>query len=96
MRTAEKVRCDVTGYSFSAVAVRECPEPNVIARYGSGGVAHVCVYVCRKCRNAVRYPFFGGLSCALDPTYQQYLQKKNRPRTGDSGKTKRGDYQLER
>ena len=85
MGAADKIRCDVSGYSFSSISVRECPEPNVIRRYGSGGVAHVSVYVCRKCRYAIPCKFFGGLTCALD----QKAQKG--PVTGKAVNTKRGD-----
>ena len=59
----DPVRCDVTGKMFTPGAVSECPEPNVIKRYGVGGVAHVCVYVCRRCKYVKTYPFFGGVSC---------------------------------
>lgn len=50
-------RCDVTGYVFADCLMRQCPHPGVIKRYGSGGTAHVCHYVCRKCKHkgAVRY-----------------------------------------
>ena len=76
MAKSDAVQCDVTGRTYAACSVRECPEPNVIRRYGSGGKAHVSVYVCQKCKYAVHYQFFGGLSCELDEKYQAY---KNRP-----------------
>ena len=64
--TYGKVRCDVSGYMFSPISVRECKDPNVIKRYGTGGKANVCVWVCAKCKHAVRYQFHGGLGCELD------------------------------
>jgi len=60
-----RVRCDVTGYTFPAVSVQECPEPAVIRRYGTGGQADVSIWVCRKCKHAIHYQFFGGIRCGL-------------------------------
>ena len=57
------VRCDVTGKMFHSMAIRECPNRHVIARYGTGGVAHVNMYSCRKCVFGVKHKFFGGVSC---------------------------------
>ena len=59
----DPVRCDVTGKMWTPGAVRECPEPHVRARYGVGGIAHVCVYVCRKCKYVKTYPYHGGVGC---------------------------------
>lgn len=64
------VRDDVIGKSFAPCAVRSCPEPHVIARYGVGGVANVSVYTCRKCRHKVEYKYHGGISCGLDERVQ--------------------------
>lgn len=63
---AEKVRCDVSGYIFSESNTRRCREPAVVKRYGTGGVAHVSVWVCNRCRHAVHYPMHGGLGCELE------------------------------
>ena len=60
------IRDDVIGKSFSHCAMRSCPEPHVIARYGVGGVANVSVYTCRKCRHRVEYKLHGGISCGLE------------------------------
>ena len=60
------VRCDVSGLMFASCMVRDCKDPAVIKRYGTGGVAKVSVYVCRKCRHAIHYKFHGGLGCELD------------------------------
>lgn len=59
----DPVRCDVTGKLFTPGAVMECPEPHVIERYGVGGKAHVCIYVCRRCKYVKAYPMHGGVSC---------------------------------
>jgi hypothetical protein len=59
----EPVRDDVNGKMFSPGAVRSCPEPNVIKRFGTGGVANVSVYTCRKCRYHQDMKWFGGTKC---------------------------------
>ena len=59
----EPIRCDVTGHMVTPGAIRKCPEPHVIARYGVGGVANVCVHVCRKCKYHVDYKWHGGVGC---------------------------------
>lgn len=65
MAEKSKIRCDVTGYTFPAVSVQECPSPAVVKKYGVGGKANVCIYVCRKCKHAIPCEFFGGLRCGL-------------------------------
>ena len=55
--------CDVTGREYYACAVRKCPHPAVIERYGHKGQANVCIYVCRKCKFVKGYENFGGISC---------------------------------
>lgn len=65
MAEKSKIRCDVTGYTFPAVCVQECPSPAVVKKYGVGGKANVCIYVCRKCKHAIPCEFFGGLRCGL-------------------------------
>jgi hypothetical protein len=59
----EPIRDDVLGKLFTPGAVRSCPEPHVIKRYGTGGVANVSVYTCRKCRYVKTYKWHGGVSC---------------------------------
>lgn len=54
---------DVIGRNFADSMVRSCPEPHVIKRYGTGGVAHVSVYTCRKCKYRKEYELHGGVSC---------------------------------
>ena len=60
------IRCDVTGKVFYHGSVRKCRDGAVTRRYGVGGEANVCWYVCAKCRHAVHYPYHGGLGCELD------------------------------
>lgn len=57
------IRCDVTGKMFAECCVRSCPHPKVIDRYGVGGKANVCVYVCRKCKHHIEYKYHGGVNC---------------------------------
>lgn len=85
MAGKDTARCDVTGNTFPKISVRECPSPAVIKHYGVGGVAHVCVYVCRKCKNAVTYPMHGGLGCALDtpPQVVKPAEKKKKDEPPD-------------
>ena len=58
------VRCDVTLKRFPHYTVRECPDPEMIRKYGTGGIANVCIYVCYKCKYARRYRFHGGIGCS--------------------------------
>ena len=60
----EPIIDDVIGNVFAPCCVRECPEPHVIDRYGIGGVAHVSIYTCRKCKYKVTTPFCGALGCS--------------------------------
>ena len=55
-----KVRDEVIGKSFPTVSVRPCPHPNVIKRYGIGGVANVAIWTCKRCKFAT-YCKFGEL-----------------------------------
>ena len=64
----EPIRDDVLGKLFTPGAVRSCPEPHVIKRYGTGGVANVSVWTCRKCRFVVNHPMMGGVSCGYAET----------------------------
>ena len=59
----EPIRDDVIGKRFAPCAVRSCPEPHVINRYGVGGVANVSIYTCRKCKYVQTYKYHGGVSC---------------------------------
>ena len=68
----EPVRDDVIGKVFGSGMMRECPEPHVQKRYGVGGIAHVSVYTCRKCKYVKTYPMHGGVSC----TYGMELQER--------------------
>lgn len=59
------VLCDVTQKLFAPCCVQECREPRVAKKYGDGLVAHVSIYVCRKCKYKVPVQFCGALGCAL-------------------------------
>ena len=63
---SKPVRCDISGKTFYHGAIRECRDEAVTRRYGVGGVAHVSVWVCRKCRHAIQYKYHGGLGCELE------------------------------
>lgn len=59
----EPIRDDVLGHRFTPCAIRTCPEPHVKQRYGVGGVVHVSIYTCRRCKYVKQYKFHGGVSC---------------------------------
>lgn len=58
-----KTRCSVCGNTMHDCAVRCCPHPAVIKRYGVDGNAPVCVYCCRRCKYHIKYQFHGGVGC---------------------------------
>ena len=68
--TNGSTRCDVTGKTFSSSLIRKCNDEAVIRRYGTGGVCNVSVWVCTRCKHAIRYKFHGGLGCELDRQLQ--------------------------
>ena len=57
------IRDDVNGFSFAPCCMQSCPHPNVISKYGVGGVAHVSIYTCRKCKFVIKEKLFGGVRC---------------------------------
>ena len=57
------VRDDVIGKFFAASLMRSCPEPHVIKAFGSGGVAMVSIYTCKRCKYRKEYKLHGGVSC---------------------------------
>ena len=59
-----RIRDDVIGKEFAACAVRSCPEPHVIKRFGVGGVANVSVWTCRRCKYHTEHPLHFGVGCA--------------------------------
>ena len=61
--TYTPIRCDVTGHMFSPCAVRRCPEPHVIDKYGLGGEAHVSVWVCKTCRYGEKDKYCDAYGC---------------------------------
>ena len=58
------IRDDVIGREFAACAVRSCPHPKVIKKYGLGGEANVSVYTCKKCRFHTEFALHAGIGCA--------------------------------
>lgn len=48
---------------YADCSIRECPHPKVIERYGTGGVATVSIYTCKKCKFAERARYFDGYGC---------------------------------
>ena len=58
------VRCDVTGWLFSPISVRECHEPHVVKRYGVGGKCKVSVWICKTCKYGRRDIWCDGWGCA--------------------------------
>ena len=60
------VRDDVVGKEFAACCVRPCPHPKVIKKFGTGGVANVSVYTCRRCLFAKQHPLAFGVICSYE------------------------------
>lgn len=58
-----KIRDDVLLLTFPRCAMRQCPHPSVIRKYGVGGVANVSLYVCRRCKYHETYQYHGGVGC---------------------------------
>lgn len=58
-RPKGRIRDDVIGREFAECAVRSCPHPKVIQRFGMGGVANVSVWTCKRCRFAVKHKLAG-------------------------------------
>ena len=56
-------RCDVSGYTYIDSAVRRCPHPKVIARYGHAGKCNVSWLICRKCQFGRKGKYDGGWMC---------------------------------
>lgn len=72
----ESILCDVTLRRFNTRMVRQCPEPHVKARYGTGGVVNVCLYVCKKCLHGIKYKDHGGIGCGLEQGIQAGTEDK--------------------
>lgn len=53
----------VRGQRFAECAMRSCPHPAVIRKYGVGGEANVSIYTCKKCKYSKRFQFYGGVDC---------------------------------
>lgn len=63
----------VSGRAFAECAMRSCPHPAVIRRFGTGGEAMVSIYTCKKCKHHTEYQFHGGIGCsyAVEPSIQE-------------------------
>lgn len=55
---------------FADCSVRECHHPNVIKRFGTGGVATVSLYTCKKCRHGKKEKLYGGWYCGYNAVEQ--------------------------
>lgn len=60
----EPIRDDVIGKAFARCAMRECPEPHVIKKFGVGGVSHVSIYTCRRCKYHTEFKLHAGVGCS--------------------------------
>lgn len=60
----ESIMDDVAGMTFASCAIRSCPHPAVIRRFGTNGVANVSVYTCHRCKYKVEHKYHGGLGCS--------------------------------
>ena len=56
----------VRGQRFAECAMRSCPHPAVIRKYGVGGEAMVSIYTCKRCKHHIKYDFHGGVGCGYD------------------------------
>lgn len=63
---SELIKSDVSGLSFHSYAIRQCPHPQVIKRYGHDGIANVSVYDCRKCRFKETMEYTSALGCGYE------------------------------
>ena len=61
-----RTRDDVIGREFVECAMRSCPHPKVIEKFGVGGVANVSIYTCKRCRHHEEVPFVGGIKCGYE------------------------------
>lgn len=62
-RPKGRIRDDVIGREFAECAVRSCPHPKVIQRFGMGGVANVSVWTCKRCKHHTEFPLHFGIRC---------------------------------
>lgn len=74
--------CDVTGREYYACAVRKCPHPAVIKRYGHKGEANVSIYVCRKCEFSETFEHVGGVGCKYAKYGRTYKTERQRSGCG--------------
>lgn len=62
----EPLRDCVNGLRFHPNQMRECPEPHVREKYGTGGVAWVSLYTCKKCKYHTEFAMHGGIGCSYE------------------------------
>lgn len=62
----EPIFDDILRKTFAPVLMRKCPNEAVIKRYGTGGIANVSIYVCKKCRYGIKHEMMGAWSCGLE------------------------------
>ena len=66
-------RCDVTLKMWRDSLITECHEPHMAAKFGHGGTANVCIYICmgmgshsgkrRPCKYAIKPERIDGVIC---------------------------------
>lgn len=59
----EPIFDDTIGKRFHPVLMRSCPHPAIIKKYGTGGVANVSIYTCKKCKHHTEFKGHGGIGC---------------------------------
>lgn len=66
----EPIIDDVLLKKFAPVLMRKCPSEAVIRRYGTGGIANVSIYVCKKCAYGHKHKMMGAWYCGLEQDLQ--------------------------
>lgn len=66
----EPIFDDVLRKTFAPVLMRKCPNEAVIRRYGTGGIANVSIYVCKKCAYGHKHKMMGAWYCGLEQDLQ--------------------------
>lgn len=66
----EPIYDDVLHKMFAPVLMRKCPSEAVIRRYGTGGIANVSIYVCKKCIYGQKHKMMGAWYCGLEQNLQ--------------------------
>lgn len=61
-----KVRDDVIGRRFPRESIRACPHPAVIKKYGTGGIAKVSIWTCKRCQYGLQSKFGDLVGCGYE------------------------------